>query len=171
MIEARLSPQERVRALREDFDRSFSLAPSQELEGFESFIAVRLGGDPYLLRIHDVAALATRPRIVPLPSRRPEFLGLTSHGGSLAALFSLSLLLGYGRSSSPARWFILTRQANTLALGLEEYDGYARVRISELHAVSEAAQRPFAVQAAGHAGGVRLIVDVPRIVQALSSGK
>jgi chemotaxis signal transduction protein len=171
MTQARTSGQERARALRADFDRSFSEPHQEERREFESFIAVRLAGDPYALRIRDIAALGARPRIVPLPSRRPEFLGLTGHGGSLAALFGLSLLLGYGRSPSLVRWFVLPRRATALALGFEEYEGYAQVAMSEIHAVGDAAKRRYATHAAQHAGVVRLIVDLPAVVDALSREK
>ena len=166
-----MTSQDRIQALKAEFDRSFADAHREDRREFESFLAVRLAGDPYALRLKDIAALAARPRIVPLPSRRAEFLGMTGHRGSLAALFSLPLLLGYGRVGGAPRWFVLPRAASRVALGFDDYDGYARVATTEIHAVGEGARRRFASQALRHGDVVRLIVDLPALLDALNQDK
>jgi chemotaxis signal transduction protein len=165
MTEDRRSPQERVRTLKSEFDRSFSDPVRDDRRDVEGFLAVRVSGDGYALRLDDIAALAVRPKLVPLPSRRPGFLGMAGHRGTLAALFSLSQLLDYGSSSAAAaRWFILTRASATLGLAFEAYEGYVHVATSDIHAVAEGARRRYATRAVRQAGAVRLIVDIPAIV-------
>lgn len=169
MSDFRSAAADRVRALKSDFDRSFSDPHRRDDRDFEGYIAVRAGGDAYALRLKDVAALAARPRLAALPSRCPEFLGMAGYRGGLSALFSLPQLLGYG-AGAPARWFVLTRAAS-LGLAFETYEGYFRAASSEVHAVADAAGRPFAGRAVRQAELVRLVVDVPAIVQALQRDK
>ena len=161
------SAQDRVRSLRADFDRSFGQPYREDLREFEGLITMGISGDPYALRLSDIAAMGARPRIVSLPSRRPEFLGMAGHHGSLIALFSLSQLLGYSGGGAASRWFILLRAAGSLGLAFDDYEGYARVAVSDIHDLGDSARRRFVTQAVRHAGTVRLIVNIPGMVDAL----
>lgn len=161
----------RLEALRREFDQSFSVAHREGRESVEDFLLIQAAGDPYALRLGDIAALASRRTIVPLPSRRPEFLGLVGHRGSPAALFNLPQLLGYPAAGSLPRWFVLLRAGGAVALGFEGYDGHARIPASEQTPVGEAAKRRFVTKAVRHAGRVRPVVDIPGIVGALEESK
>jgi len=163
--------EQRVQNLRQEFDRTFSIPREERRESFEDFIAVRVAGDPYLLRLADLAALAARRTIVPLPSRRPECLGLIGHQGAPAALFSLRLLLGYGASASPPRWMAVLRDAAATALAFDEYEGFARIPESEIRPLGPAAQRRFVSRGARHGEQLRLVVDVPAIVKTLGDSQ
>lgn len=158
---------DRVRALREDFDRSFSLPHQEGRRDLENYIAVRVSGDAYLMRLEDIGALAARRTVVPVPSRRPEFLGMTGHRGAPVALFSLAMLLGYGRAAALPRWFIVLRGAGGLGLGFDEYQGHVPVAGSDVCPVGEGARRPFVTRAAGTGGVVRPIVDLPGVLATL----
>ena len=160
---------ERVRALRRDFDASFAAPPRSDADTFEDFLAIRIAGDSYAIRLADVAALAARPAVAPLPSRRPECLGLVGHKGALAALFSLPALLGANAGASAPRWMVLLRAGAGLALAFDDYEGCARVALSALASLGEAAKRRHVARAARHGGVTRLIIDIPSIVNDLTA--
>lgn len=160
---------ERVEALKRDFDRAFAAPPRGVQEAFEDVLAIRVGGDPYAIRLADVASLGARPAAVPLPSRRPECLGLVGQGGSLAALYSLSALLGLSGGTSTPRWMVLLKGGTGLALGFEGYDGYARIPLSEIAPLADAAKRRHVTRAAGRGASTRLIIDIPSIVNDLNA--
>ncbi|HEX7900789.1 MAG TPA: chemotaxis protein CheW [Planctomycetota bacterium] len=160
---------ERVRALRREFDASFAAPPRSVGEASESFLAIRVAGDPYAIPLGDIAALAARPATAPLPSRRPECLGLVGRGGALAALYSLPALLGAAAGTSTPRWMALLRAGTGLALGFEDYEGYARFTLSELSPLGEGAKRRHVSRAARHGGTSRLIIDIASIVNDLTA--
>jgi chemotaxis signal transduction protein len=160
--------EQKVEALRREFDGRFSLPHAMVQEAAEDYLAIRIAGDAYLLRLQDLAAVAANRTIVPLPSRRPECLGLIGHQGSPIALFSLRGLLGYGASSTPPRWTAVLRDSAASALGFDEYDGLARIAVSELTPLGAAAPRRFVTGGARWAGQARLIVDLPAIVKSLA---
>jgi chemotaxis signal transduction protein len=161
----------RLEALRREFDESFSVAHRELHRELEDFLLVRVADDPYALRLGEIAALASRRTIVPLPSRRPEFLGLAGHRGSLAAIFSLPRLLGYPAASGTPGWFVLLRAAGGIALAFDAYEGHARVPASEQTPIGDAARRRFVARAVRHGGRVRPVVDIPGILVALEESK
>jgi purine-binding chemotaxis protein CheW len=158
---------ERVEALKRDFDRAFAAPARTVQEAYEDALAIRVGGEAYAIRLADVAALGARPAPVPLPSRRPECLGLVSQGGSLAALYSLAALLGLGASTP--RWMVLLKGGTGLALGFEGYEGYARIPLSEIAPLADGAKRRHVTRAAGRGAVTRLIIDIPSILNELSA--
>jgi chemotaxis signal transduction protein len=159
---------DRVRDLRREFDASFAAPPRSEERLFEDYLAIRIAGDPYAIRLADVAALAARPSVAPLPSRRPECLGLVGHKGALAALYSLPALLGADAGTSTPRWMAVLRAGAGLALAFDGYEGCARVALTDLASLGEAAKRRHVARAARHAGATRLIIDIASIVNDLS---
>jgi chemotaxis signal transduction protein len=160
--------EDRVRALKREFDAGFAAPPREGREASEDFLALGLGGDAYAIRLADVAALVARPAPTPLPSRRPACLGLVGNGGSAAALFSLPLLLGLPASAAP-RWMALLREANDVGLGFERYEGYARVALADIVPLGEGTRRLYVTRSARHGGVTRLIIDIPAIVNDLSA--
>jgi len=163
--------QERLRALRAEFDQTFSLPRRPEGREREGFLKIRVAGDAYALRLNHVDGLASRPRIVPLPSRCPEFLGMAGHRGGLAALFSLPRLLGYAGTETPSRWFVLLRASGSLGLAFETYEGFAWMDTAEIRGIGDAVRRRHVLQAVQHEGLTRLIVDVPGVLGALTPAK
>jgi chemotaxis signal transduction protein len=101
-------------------------------------------------------------KIVPLPSRKLELLGLAGHRGRLVAVYSLAALLGYGVDGKTTSWLALVGAHEPVGLGFEAFDGFLRVRSGDIHAAH-------AVEGAGpQAGEVvvvgtqsRRIVDIP----------
>lgn len=116
----------RARALAETFDRSFTVpARVREDEG-RAALAVRIGGDPYLLLLEGLAGISRRKSIVPLPGGAPAQLGLSGIRGGLLGVFSLPALLGYEVALSRLSrisWIAVVGGPRPVALAFEELDG------------------------------------------------
>ncbi|HEY3175264.1 MAG TPA: chemotaxis protein CheW [Candidatus Polarisedimenticolia bacterium] len=131
--------EERLRILRESFDRTFALPPVAPAQGRESFLAIRVAGDPYVVRLRDLAGLERRTKIAPLPGVTPGFLGLAAIRGRLVPVYSLDALLGYGPARQEWRWLALCRadeSAEPAGFAFEAIEGLIQASRSEIHAVS-----------------------------------
>jgi hypothetical protein len=95
MTDADQSPLRTAAALRREFDQSFAQPPATELARVENFLAVRIGGDAYAMRVAEIAGLYADKRIVPLPSPLPSLLGTVGFRGQIAPVYDLAMLFGY----------------------------------------------------------------------------
>lgn len=112
--------------LRETFDRAFAEAPVAAADRPEDFLAVRIGGDPYAIRLADVAALHRDRKIVALPNRAPELLGIAGFRGRMAPVYDLGALLGYAQNPKPT-WLVISRGKSPVGLAVEQFEAHARV--------------------------------------------
>jgi purine-binding chemotaxis protein CheW len=108
--------------LREEFDRSFAVAP-QPPEALTAFLAIQIGGDPYALRLRDVESLHRDRKVVRLLQRRdPQFLGLSSFRGTLAPVYDLRALLGRPSDGRSPRWQVLVRAPSPVGLAFDHFE-------------------------------------------------
>lgn len=159
-----------VLALRREFDESFAQAPRLEREPLEGLLAVRLGGDPYAIRVSEIGGIHADRRIMPLPTPVPELLGVAGLRGQIAPVYDLAALLGYARASSP-RWLILLRgasQQSCVALAFDTFERHFSVPLRHIVCASGArAAHPFSAQV--HLADVVSTDDVVRPIIALPS--
>lgn len=123
-----------VLALRREFDGSFAQAPRLEREPLEGLLAIRLGGDPYAIRVSEIGGIHADRRIMPLPTPVPELLGVAGLRGQIAPVYDLAALLGYARASSP-RWLILLRGTPTrlgVALAFDTFERHFSVSVRHI---------------------------------------
>ncbi|WP_206951275.1 chemotaxis protein CheW [Trinickia acidisoli] len=109
-------------AMREDFDQSFARRLVEDPPR-ESLLAVRVGGDPYAIRIADILGLHVDRHVVALPSARREFLGVAGFRGQIAPVYDLAAMLGYTRAR-PAmpRWMVSLRHGEPIAFAFDAFD-------------------------------------------------
>jgi chemotaxis signal transduction protein len=152
--------------LRHTFDRSFAEAARREATVLESFLAIRVGGHPYALRLTEIAGLHAGHRIVAVPSRAPELLGIAGFRGSLVPVYGLRLLFGYPAGDSP-RWLVLVGRREPLALAFDHFDGLVRVQREQ---IAPASQRsgPRHVQEIVQAEALLPVVDLPSIIDTIT---
>ncbi len=117
---------QRVQDLRAAFDSSFAAAREIARPDTEDFLSVRIAGDPYALRVRELAGLVSAPRIVPLPSSTPMLLGLVGVRGSLVAAYSLGRLLGYGPNGVEPKWLALVQSSEMVAFAFDELEAFDR---------------------------------------------
>jgi len=164
------SLEETLRDLRESFDQSFAIAPVVEGDGLEDILAVRIAGDPYGLRMREIRGLVATRRVVPVPSRRPELLGVAGHRGAVVTVYSLAALLGYPVDVAPTPWLALVGESEPLGFGFAAFDGFFRARGSDLRAAEEHGRATLHVRSVVVMGNqLRRVVDVPSVLRTLEA--
>jgi len=153
-------PAGRAAQLREAFDLDFAqpaAAPAQD--GGRSLLALRVGGDPYLLPLEALCGVVRDRPLLRLPTAVPEFLGLVGVRTGLVPVYSLRLLLGYAAGEEQG-WLALARDAQVAFL-FDAYDGHLRATPSQLVPYRGAgATSALTPQAAVVDGAARPIVDL-----------
>lgn len=156
--------------LRRDFDESFATVPASRVTAVEDLLGFRIGGDAYALRMKEITGFVAAGRIVPLPARVPQILGLAAVRGALVPAVSLAGLLGYARESDAVRWLALSDMADPVAFALGEFEGYLRVLPSEACTPDKLGERRGFIEAAVRSGDrVRSILSVPSMVNAIKN--
>jgi chemotaxis signal transduction protein len=156
----------RALEMRTEFDRSFAAAPRTEQVTLQDFLAIRVGADPYAIRLADIAGLFADRRITRLPSADPAFLGIAGLRGAVVPVYELGAFLGY-RPGEAWRWLLLIGGA-TLALAFESFEGHLRVPRASLAAqVGRAGPQDFIQDVLHVVGAVRPIVQVTARLNAI----
>jgi chemotaxis signal transduction protein len=155
--------------LRRQFDLSFAEAPRPTGARGDDLIAVRVGGDPYALRLAEIAGLQVDRRVVSVPAvpgAASGFRGVVAVRGNLAPVYQLRALLGYG-PGAPSRWLALVGSPRPIALELELFDAYLRVARDEI-TPSSSGDRPFVREALRRDGQLRPLIHVASLVEAIA---
>jgi chemotaxis signal transduction protein len=151
-----------AQSLRNEFDVSFSEIAQANLQAGEALLALKLGGNPYALRISEISALTQSREIALLPGRSPAFLGLAGSRGRLIPVWDLPSLLGYAPSRAKTRWLALAAGEPIWALAFEDFEGYLHLPKTEFHSHGpEASRDSFSTEFA-------LSADTPRPVLSFS---
>ena len=159
---------ERTGELRRSFDQAFALPRRQVRDEVEQFLAIRVGGQPCALRLRDLTGLAAGRRVLSLPSRAPELLGIAGVRGALVPVYSLAVLLGHGQATAPLRWLAQCGGEDPIGLAFEEFEGYLRAPRADVYRANTAAGRH--VSEVVRVGAVvRALVDVPSLTAALKA--
>ena len=159
-----------LRSFRQAFDQTFAAPPINRVETFEGLLAIRVAGDPYALRVREIRGVVASRRVVPLPSPKPELLGVAGIRGSLVAVYSLAALLGHGADGKAPSWIALAGAAEPVGLAFEGLDGFVRVRAADLSAPQPGnGARPHVGELALVQGQSRRIVDLPSTLAALEA--
>jgi chemotaxis signal transduction protein len=158
-------------ALRRSFDESFAVAAASKLERLEGLLAIRVGGDPYALRLSQISGLYADRRIVTVPSPVVELLGIVGLRGTMLPVYDLAALLHYPPAASP-RWMVFAGGSQPVGFAFEGFD--AHVQVAEASLVSDADQAAGAVTTRQHvrgnvrvAGALRLIIQIASVVETI----
>lgn len=165
MIEADVHISDRAAELRRAFDRSFVEVQHFQSVATEDFLSVNVGGDPYVLRLGEVAGLFADKKVTRLPSGVAELSGVAGFRGAIVPVYDLAALLRYPASQS-ARWMVIAAEA-PVALAFDSFDGHCRF-------ATDAVAARDGVDSGGHldkivraSDFVRPIVNIPSIVAAI----
>jgi len=158
-------------ALRSSFDQSFAVAAAAKLERLEGLLAIRVGGDPYVLRLSQISGLYADRRIVAVPSPVTELLGIVGLRGAMLPVYDLAALLRYPPAASP-RWMVFARGPQPVGFAFEGFD--AHVQVSEDSLVGDEDRPASAVVTREHAcgsvrvaGALRLIIQIASVVETI----
>ena len=129
----------RLAELRAAFDESFAAPPVQAPRDEAAFLLVLAGDRPYALRLDDLAGLEAHRTIVPMPGDAPGLLGLCAVRGRLVPAFDLAAILGARGRKETARWLVLVRDPEPIALAFDAFQGSRRVSAQDVHPLASAA--------------------------------
>lgn len=161
--ELRLRTAEELKA---DFDAGFALAADAGGDVItEDFLAIRIGEDPYVLRLSEIAGLYVDRKIVPLIREHRALLGLATFRTVLAPVYDLRILLGHAGQEAP-RWFVLVRAAEPIALAFDDLEAQIRVRAGSVSEGPSQADR-FVVGAVAFEGKPCPLVAMTSVLAAL----
>jgi len=117
-------------ALAEAFDHAFALAPAALAPDAIDLIGIRLGGDPFAIRLAETAGVFVDRKVTPVPTAVAEFLGIAGIRGALVPVYDLAQLVG----RTPAKnvhWLVLARQA-PIAFACDAFERQIRLAGSAL---------------------------------------
>jgi chemotaxis signal transduction protein len=152
--------------LRDDFDRSFAEPRSPERPAGDDLLAIRIGPEPYALRLAEVSGLYTERKITRLPGSSPALLGIAAFRGAIVPVYDLSVLLGQSPGEM-VRWLAIAA-GQAVAFALASVEGYLRVDLASIvpHEARGRERRHVRDFARG-AGPVRPIVHLPSVIEAI----
>jgi chemotaxis signal transduction protein len=155
--------------LRRAFDASFASAPRDGRGDKVALLAIRVGSDPYALRVLEAAGLLQLKGVVPVPSRRTELLGVTGLRGAVVPVYSLSRLLGRGPEAEEPRWAVLCGAEDRVAVAFGSFEGHVEVAARELVSAAEGgAAREHVAHLANAGGALRPVLSLESILRAIT---
>jgi chemotaxis signal transduction protein len=117
--------------LRQHFDGAFAAPASPIAEPLEDLLAIRVGSDPYALRLSEIAGLHVGVKIVPVPSPVPQLLGIVGIRGMMLPIYDLAALLRYPPEAN-SRWFVLARAPQPVGFAFETFESHLQVSQASL---------------------------------------
>jgi chemotaxis signal transduction protein len=150
-------------ALREAFDRSFAEAVGAERPEQLDFLALRIAGDPYAVRLSEIQSLHLSRKLTVAQSRVPALLGLAGFRGVLTPVYDLGQLLGYPAEPS-AKWLVIARGAAPIAFAFGTFDAHLRAAQDQFSApeLGESAAIRGAIR---HGDGALPLLHLPSLVE------
>jgi purine-binding chemotaxis protein CheW len=151
--------------LRQAFDLSFALPPPPASQEVEDLLTIRVAGDPYAIRLCDIAGIVTGGKVVAVPAAAIDLLGLAGIRGDIVPVFGLASILGYSQPPESPRWMLLCGADESIALAFSDFEGYLRIPKSCLYADENLrATRQYVSQAASTNAVVRCVISIPLIL-------
>jgi chemotaxis signal transduction protein len=116
---------DRAAALRVAFDRGFAEPAQIDTDPTEDFLAIRLGSEPHVLRLNEIAGLFADKKITRVPGRVAALLGIAGFRGAIVPVYDLAALLGHRMSEAP-RWLAIAAGV-PVAFAVASFEGHLRI--------------------------------------------
>jgi purine-binding chemotaxis protein CheW len=161
--------------LRRLFDRSFAAATAPNTERLEDLIAIRVGSDPYAIRVAEIAGLHPALKVVPVPTPAAQLLGVVGLRGSMAPIYDLAGLLRHPPAANP-RWIVLVRVPQPVGFAFDTFESHLRVAGADLADDGEADGSPHPTTqhlrgTVRAAGALRPIIHMESVVQMIGGNR
>ncbi len=157
-----------VRALREDFDASFTVPATVTRRDAAAFLAVRIGTEPFAIRLLDIAGLTGPRTIVRVPSRRAELLGIVGMRGAVVPVYSLARMLGRTGVADDAPWLILAGTVTRLALAVTRFEGHRYASNDDIDTTTAPRDQRHIAEIVRVGSELRPVIAVASIVRAIA---
>jgi purine-binding chemotaxis protein CheW len=125
MSDAMSSISERAGELRREFDRAFAEPIRLETAVQEDLLGIRVGEQPYAMRLSEIAGLHAGKKITRVPGGNAALCGIAGFRGALLPVYDLHVLLGHSGAQAP-RWLVVASTA-PVALAFDGFAGQLRV--------------------------------------------
>lgn len=158
---------EQLVAMRGAFDESFAAPLQLEEEALERLLLIRVAGEAFAIRNVQIARLARMEKLLRVPSRLPELMGIAGIRSTLVAVFDLASLLGLD-SGAASGWLALTPGETPVALAFQHVDGHVSIPRTSLYPSHESSVTgPYVMEAVRIGQVVRGLINVPTIVESI----
>jgi len=171
MSSAEMELENRLAEMRRLFDQSFAAEGQVEAAAKEQMIAIKAGGEDFAVRLRDVSGLAvSKGKILPVPSRVAELLGITGIRGMVVPVFSLAALLASPPAATPPRWLMFCggKQA-PIALAFDDVEGHFAAASTDIYQGDT--ERGYVTETARDGVRLRSVLAVARIVDYITQRK
>jgi chemotaxis signal transduction protein len=156
----------KLRALRDAFDGSFAEASGGVRPAHVDFLALRIAGDPYAVRLSEIQSLQVSKTLVPAPSQVPALLGLAGFRGVLTPIYDLGQLLGYSGEPS-AKWLVVAQSASPIGFAFGAFDIHLRVTLDRISAAEDGVTASIRGAVLSDTGALPLL-HLPSIVEGIA---
>jgi purine-binding chemotaxis protein CheW len=155
--------------LRAAFDATFARPLPSAGDAPVALLAIRVGGEPAALRVLETAGLMPARRIVPVPSRRPELLGVSGIRGAVVPIYGLARLLGRGDDGEP-RWVVLASAGpeERIGLAVATFERHLVVPGDRLRPAAAPGVHAHATELVHAEGAPRPVLSIPSLVRAIT---
>ena len=168
MNEVVSSVAERAAELRREFDRAFAEPIRLETTAREDLLCVRVGEQPYAIRLSDIAGLHAGKKITRIPGSNIGLRGVAGFRGALLPVYDLHVLLGYSSAQTP-RWLVIASAA-PVALAFDAFAGQLRVAREEILPQSARPEMPgYAREFVRTPNFIGPILHLPSVLEAISA--
>ncbi len=157
----------RAAQLRREFDAAFAQKATYATAETEALLAIRIGAEPFALRVPELANIARCGKVVPIPSGSAALMGLAGIKGAIVPVYSLPALLNLPQTGA-MHWLALCGKKNPIALAFSEFEHYFSAGRTAFCA-AEAATNGHIREIVQSDDGVRSIVDIPSILKTIFS--
>lgn len=156
--------------LKRMFDQTFADPPPPDAGPTVDFLTVGIGGDPWAIRLSEIAGVFSDRRITPLPGSITGLVGLTAVRAALVPVYDLRALLGYSGGTLP-RWLLMAA-GTPVVLAFDRFDGHVRVArtaVSAGSAAGAAAQSTLSREVVRAGGFARPIIRLAAVLDGIAS--
>jgi chemotaxis signal transduction protein len=153
--------------LARDFDQAFTRPAPPVPDPPEELLGLRIAAQQFAVRLREIAGVEADRVVVPVPSPRPEQLGLCGLRGRLVPVFSLAALLGRAQIARERHSLVLVGRERPVGLAFDALDTCLRVPREALRPLSGAAHHPLAPSAVVAGGLLWPVIELGPLMAAL----
>ncbi|MBX3158317.1 MAG: chemotaxis protein CheW [Deltaproteobacteria bacterium] len=124
----------RAADMRAAFDAAFARAPDEDAAAHLELLVVRAGAATFAIPQPQVAELHAHVRIVPVPTRCRELLGVAHVRGAIVPVYDLRAALEQATTAPPA--WLLVLAGGRAAVAFDAFERHLRVPLGEAAAHS-----------------------------------
>jgi purine-binding chemotaxis protein CheW len=151
------------------FDEVFAKERISAAAETENLMAIRVGDEPYALRVREISGLTLCGKVVPVPGGTPALMGIANLRGALLPVFSLPALLGFDQAGANLRWLAVCGTRDPIGLAFSVFEHYFAVPPSDVSIVESGEMRNHARELVRTSAAMRLIINIPSVTKTIYS--